>query len=87
MTLYKPAAHSNSIVRPNCTKCGIATLVFGIESADRPGYDLHTFECPNCKNIEEGRVETAIVAASFLYEYADAMSAIGIAAANVRFRA
>ena len=53
MTLYKPAtAHSDSIVRPACTKCGTATLLFGIEAADRPGYELLTFECPNCKHIE-----------------------------------
>ena len=33
MTLYKPpTAHSNSIVRPACTRCGTATLLFGIES-------------------------------------------------------
>jgi hypothetical protein len=53
MTLYRPATvHSNSIVRPSCTKCGTATLLFGIESADRPGYELLTFECPNCKHFE-----------------------------------
>ena len=56
MTLYKPATdHSNSIVRPNCSKCGTATLLFGIES-DRPGYELLTFECPNCKHIERLRL-------------------------------
>ena len=37
MTLYKPAtAHSNSIVRPACTKCGTATLLFGIEAGRPP---------------------------------------------------
>ena len=53
MTLYKPAtAHSNSVVRPKCTKCGTATLLFGIEAAARSGYEVHTFECPKCKHIE-----------------------------------
>ena len=60
MTLFKPAtAHSNSIVRPNCTKCGTATLLFGTEAAARRGYEVHTFECPRCKHIEvaEGKAE------------------------------
>ena len=53
MTHYKPATtHSNSIVRPNCTRCGTATLLFGIEAAARSGYEVHTFECPKCKHIE-----------------------------------
>ena len=47
MTLYKPpTAHSNSIVRPACTRCGTATLLFGIEPADRPGYETTDFRMP-----------------------------------------
>jgi hypothetical protein len=53
MTIFKPATpHSNSIVRPNCTKCGTATFLFGIEAADRPGYELQTFVRPKCEHIE-----------------------------------
>ena len=53
MTLYKPATeHSNSIVRPSCSKCGTVTLLFGIEPSDRPGYELQTFVCPKCEHIE-----------------------------------
>ena len=35
----------------NCSECGTATQLFGIE-AERPGYELRTFVCPNCKHIE-----------------------------------
>ena len=52
MTKYQPAtAHSNSIKRPACSKCGTAMLLFGIE-AESPGHELLSFECPNCQNIE-----------------------------------
>ena len=52
MILYQPAtAHSDSIKRPNCSDCGTATQLFGIE-AERPGYELLTFVCPRCKHIE-----------------------------------
>jgi hypothetical protein len=43
--------HSDSIVRPHCSECGTATLLVGIEP-ERPGYDLHTFECPDCEHFE-----------------------------------
>ena len=26
--------------------------LFGIEAADSPGYELHSFECPRCNHIE-----------------------------------
>jgi hypothetical protein len=52
MTTYQPATpHSDAITRPHCAECGTAMLLFGIE-AERPGYELHSFECPKCKNIE-----------------------------------
>jgi len=52
MTIYRPATpHSDSIERPRCSKCRTAMLLFGIEP-ERPGYELHSFECPKCKNIE-----------------------------------
>ena len=52
ITVFAPAtAHSDSIVRPNCSECGTATLLIGIEP-QRPGYDLHTFQCPACDNFE-----------------------------------
>jgi RNase P subunit RPR2 len=52
MTTCQPAtAHSDSIKRPTCSKCGMAMLLFGIE-AESPGHELLSFECPNCQNIE-----------------------------------
>jgi len=52
ITLFAPTtAHSDSIVRPSCSECGTATLLVGIEP-ERPGYELHTFECPTCRNFE-----------------------------------
>jgi ribosomal protein S27E len=52
MTTYQPrTAHSNSIVRPACLKCGTALRVFGIEP-ERPGYELLSFECPKCHHIQ-----------------------------------
>ena len=61
MILYQPAtAHSNSIKRPNCSACGTATHLFGIE-AERPGYELHTFVCPECNHYDTavGRIAQA----------------------------
>ena len=52
MTKYQPAtSHSDSIRRPECSKCGTAMLLFGIE-AESPGRELLSFECPRCQNIE-----------------------------------
>ena len=49
---YAPATpHFNSIKRPACSKCGTELYLFGIE-AENPGHELHSFECPKCKNIE-----------------------------------
>ena len=52
MTKYQPATpHSDSIERPNCLKCGTKMRLFGIEP-ERPGYELHSFECPKCNHIQ-----------------------------------
>ena len=52
MVFYQPvAAHLNSITRPNCSDCGRATRLFGIEP-ERPGYELRTFVCSKCEHIE-----------------------------------
>jgi len=50
--VFAPAtSHSDSIARPSCSECGTATVLVGIE-AERPGYDLHTFQCPKCEHFE-----------------------------------
>ena len=52
MTTYQPAtAHSDSIERPDCSKCGTKMRLFGIEP-ETPGYELHSFACPNCNRIQ-----------------------------------
>jgi ribosomal protein S27E len=52
MTTYEPATpHSDSILRPPCAKCGTKTRLFGIE-AEKPGYELLSFECPKCQHIQ-----------------------------------
>jgi hypothetical protein len=52
MTRYKRATpHSNAIVRPSCSECGAATLLIGIEP-ERPGFELHTFQCSVCGHFE-----------------------------------
>jgi hypothetical protein len=52
ITAFAPVTpHSDAIVRPSCSECGAATLLVGIEP-ERPGYELHTFECPTCRNFE-----------------------------------
>ena len=52
MTKYQPAAlHSDAIARPTCPKCGTNMRLFGIEP-ERPGHELHSFECPKCKHIQ-----------------------------------
>jgi len=52
MILYQPATpRSDSIKRPDCSACGTATRLFGIET-ERPGHELRTFVCPRCDHIE-----------------------------------
>jgi hypothetical protein len=58
MTRYQPATpHSNSIKRPDCSKCGTAMLLFGIE-AESPDRELLSFECPQCQNIETRSIKS-----------------------------
>jgi hypothetical protein len=53
MILYQPApSHSDYVERPNCSVCGSTTHLFGIEAADRSGYELLSFVCPKCEHIE-----------------------------------
>ena len=57
--LYQAATlHSDSLKRPNCSDCGTATELFGIE-AERPGCELLTFVCPKCKHIETAVAKVA----------------------------
>jgi hypothetical protein len=52
MTTYQPRTrHSDSIRRPDCSKCGTLTRLFGIEP-EKPGFELLSFECPTCHHIQ-----------------------------------
>jgi hypothetical protein len=52
MTTDQPTTpHSDSIERPDCSCCGTKTRLFGMEP-EHPGYELHSFECPNCHHIQ-----------------------------------
>src|SRR5262245_40257468 len=49
---FGPATpYCDSIVRPKCPECGSAAFLVGIEP-ERPGYKLHTFQCPKCEHFE-----------------------------------
>ena len=53
MSIYKRSTpHSNAIPRPNCTKCGVPTLLFGIEPAENPKKELWTFYCLKCQGYQ-----------------------------------
>jgi len=59
--IFAPVSpHFDCIARPSCSECGMVTVLVGIE-AQRPGYDLNTFQCPNCEQFETtvGRVVCA----------------------------
>lgn len=52
MTLYKPATpYSDSIVRPDCPRCGTRMMLSRITPVrDKPDHDKHMFECAKCGN-------------------------------------
>ena len=53
MTRHQPAtAHSNSIERPDCSRCGTAMLLFGIE-AESPGR-CSLSSAPGVKTLKPG---------------------------------
>ena len=39
-----------------CTKCGAKMVLARVEPA-KPGYDLRTFECTKCNNVDQYIVE------------------------------
>ena len=52
IAVFAPATpDSDAIARPSCSECGTATMLVGIEQS-YPGYELRTFECPNCEHFE-----------------------------------
>jgi len=60
MSTYQPAtAHSDSIIRPPCSKCGTLTQLTGIVPGS-VGHELLTFECPKCRNDETRQGNVAV---------------------------
>jgi hypothetical protein len=56
---FAPATpYSDSIARPHCSKCGKETTLVGIEE-EHPGFELHTFQCPNCQHFETAIAKAA----------------------------
>ena len=52
MTRHHPATpYSNSIVRPQCSKCGAKMMLARI-TPDKPDHDRRTFECAVCDHSE-----------------------------------
>ena len=43
--------HSDAIKRPKCSECGSSGRTVW-NKPERPGYELHTFVCPQCEHIE-----------------------------------
>lgn len=43
---------------PPCVKCGASVVLARIEPA-QPGFDLRTFECSKCNNVDQYIVEYA----------------------------
>lgn len=59
MNLYQAVTpHTDLVKPPNCSDCGAATQLYGIE-AERPGCELLTFVCPECKHIETAVAKVA----------------------------
>lgn len=57
--IFVPDTPYLDFVRPDCSACGTATLLVGIES-ERRGCVLHTFQCPNCANFEAALQENVV---------------------------
>jgi hypothetical protein len=43
--------------RPLCSKCGSVMMLARIEPA-RPDYDLRSFECSSCNNVDQYIIAT-----------------------------
>jgi hypothetical protein len=43
--------------RPPCTHCGATMWLSSIEPTDDPDWELRTFECPRCQEVEKFEVK------------------------------
>ena len=51
-----PTLFRDRLMEAPCTKCGAKMTLARIEP-DKPGYDLRTFECTKCNNVDQYIVE------------------------------
>jgi hypothetical protein len=51
-----PTLFRDCLMEAPCTKCGAKMTLARIEP-DKPGYDLRTFECTKCNNVDQYIVE------------------------------
>jgi hypothetical protein len=51
-----PTLFRDSLMEARCTKCGAKMTLARIEPA-KPHYDLRTFECTKCNNVDQYIVE------------------------------
>ena len=51
-----PTLFRDRLMEAPCTKCGAKMKLARIEP-DRPDYDLRTFECTKCNNVDQYIVE------------------------------
>jgi predicted RNA-binding Zn-ribbon protein involved in translation (DUF1610 family) len=53
MPAFSPAhPTADEINRPPCPMCGTAMFIISIFPNEKPGHDVRTFECPDCKHEE-----------------------------------
>ena len=77
MTTYPPAtAHSDSINRPACPKCGTAMLLFGIE-AESPGHELSLSSARTAKILKRGSEKASRPTQSALFTHCPPLTGFG----------
>jgi hypothetical protein len=45
------------IKHPSCHRCGARTWLSSVEPTDDPNWDLRTFECPRCQQVQQVEVK------------------------------
>jgi hypothetical protein len=53
---HVPTLFRDRLMEAPCTRCGAKMSLARIEP-DRPGYDLRSFECTKCNNVDQYVVE------------------------------
>jgi hypothetical protein len=53
---FKHSLGAARVVRPDC-QCGVTMWLSAIEPTDDPNWDLRTFECPRCQEVQQHEVK------------------------------